>query len=185
MTSYFKIIGKLTTAILSLEHVLKTPLCLASSAGGEVMIFNYEDGSIQRIVSHPKDIYPIERVNLVNKAAVSLGSPSCILFYSSFDMVIYSFSLNKDDKLGELRLDSRLETPLFCTNANDHSRILVFVDADHYLYVVQLPFLKVLSTSLLKIDPPESRILQATWDEETQTIILALSSGGIFLVAPK
>jgi hypothetical protein len=100
-------------------------------------------------------------------------------------MTIYSYSVNNPSQLGDLRLDSRLETPLFCTNAADHSRILVFVDADHSMFVVQLPFLKVLSCTSLKIDPPEARILQAIWDEETQTIILALNSGGIFLIAPK
>jgi hypothetical protein len=66
LSSHAKFIGKISSAILSIELVNKTPLLIATSAGGEIILINYEDAMIQQILQHPKDNFPIERVFLNN-----------------------------------------------------------------------------------------------------------------------
>lgn len=113
---------------------------------------------------------------------ISFGSPSSILF-SSFKE-IFSYSLN-GQLLSTLKLDNRVSAGIFVTTEEDHSQIAVVIDSDHNLLVLQLPFLKVITTIALKIDPPEAKVLSATYDQTSELIILTLSTGGLFLVAPK
>jgi hypothetical protein len=95
-----------------------------------------------------------------------------------------TYSLN-GQFLGKFVFESTLISDIFVSTAPDHSQIAMVVDADNSLHVLQLPFLRLLSSTSLNIEPADAIVLASSYDKASELVILSLSSGGVLLISPK
>lgn len=87
--------------------------------------------------------------------------------------------------LSTTKLDNTISAGIFVSTDTDHAQIAIVIDSANNLIVVQLPFLKVIACVSIAFDSPNACILAAAYDRHSELVVLALNTGGLFVVSPK
>jgi hypothetical protein len=110
-----------------------------------------------------------------------IGSPTSVLLLSPANSSLYSYSIN-GQLLAVLELQpSRLHPFISLTVFSDHSTGALLLTRDNHLLVVQLPFLKLLSTTSLK---SSESLAKAFFDKNNSLLFLAYASGQLSVAMP-